>query len=40
MFFDLTRNSPPWIYLLMQGKGKAIWDKDVVLKFQETFELK
>ena len=40
MFFDLRGNSPPRIYYLREGKGEAIWDKDLVLKFQETFELK
>ncbi len=40
MFFDLIRNFPPRIYYSREGKGEAIWDKDVVLKFQETFELK
>jgi len=40
MFFDLRGNSPPRIYYLREGKVEAIWDKDLVLKFQETFELK
>ncbi len=40
MFFDLRGNSPPRIYYLREGKAEVIWDKDLVLKFQETFELK